>query len=76
MLIFADLEFSQTDVCAVIAALRKDSQTAHIPVLAFANESAENLQATARQAGATVVVSNTALLAHLPHLLEQALRVE
>lgn len=76
MLIFADLEFSQTDVCAVITGLRQNSETAHIPILAFADETAENLQAAARQAGATVVVSNTALLSHLPHLLEQALRVE
>lgn len=76
MLIFADLESSQADACAIVAALRTNPDTAHIPILAFADESAEPLQAAARQAGATLVVSNTALLAQLPHLLEQALRVE
>jgi len=76
MLIFADLESSHSDICAVIGELRRSPDTAHIPVLAFADETAEPLQAAARQAGATVVVSNTALLAQLPNLLEQALRVE
>ena len=76
MLIFADLESSHTDICHLIAGLRRNPDTAHIPILAFADESAETLQAAARQAGATVVVSNTALLTHLPHVLEQALPVE
>ena len=76
MFIFADLESTRDDVCAVIGQLRRNPKTAHIPILAFADESAEALQTAARQAGATVVVSNTALLAHLPNLLEQALRVE
>jgi PleD family two-component response regulator len=76
MLIFTDLESSHSNICAVIAGLRKGSETAHIPILAFADETAEPLQAAAREAGATVVVSNTALLAQLPNLLEQALRVE
>lgn len=76
MLILADLEFNQVDICSLIAGLRRNTNTAHIPVVAFADESAETLQAAARQAGATVVVSNTALLAHLPQVLEQVLRVE
>lgn len=76
MFIFADLESNQADVCGIIAGLRRNPETAHIPVLAFADETAEPLQTAARQSGATVVVSNTALLSHLPHLLEQALRVE
>lgn len=75
MFIFADLEFGHSDMCGVIAKLRKDPETTHIPILAFANESAEPLQAAGRRAGATLVVSNTALLAHLPNLLEEALRV-
>jgi CheY-like chemotaxis protein len=76
MLILADLESDHSDICSVIAGLRNTPDTAHIPILAFAEESAQPLQASARQAGATVVVSNTALLAQLPELLEQALRVE
>ena len=76
MLIIVDLESDRSDICTVIAALHKAPETMHIPILAFADASAEPLQVAARQAGATVVVSNTALLAHLPNLLEQALRVE
>lgn len=76
MLIFADLEWSHTDMCAIIANLRRDPDTNHIPILAFADESAEKLQTASRKAGATVAVSNTALLTQLPHLLEEALRLE
>jgi CheY-like chemotaxis protein len=76
MIILADLEFSHTDIAAVIAGLKNNHGTKHIPILAFADESAESLQTAARQAGATIVVSNTALSAQLPQLLEQALRVE
>ena len=76
MLIVADLESSHADICAIIAGVRRSPDTAHIPILAFADETAEPLQAAARQAGATVVVSNPALLAQLPDLLEQVLRVE
>jgi CheY-like chemotaxis protein len=76
MIILADLESSHANIADMIAGLRKDSGTAHIPILAFGEESAEPLQSAARAAGATIVVSNTALLAHLPQLLEQALRVE
>ena len=40
-----------------------------------ANEATE-LQAAAQKAGAKLVVSETALLDHLPELLNQALQVE
>jgi hypothetical protein len=45
-------------------------------VLAFAPESESALQDAARAAGATVVVSETAVLEHLPQFLDQALRVD
>jgi CheY-like chemotaxis protein len=76
MLIIADLASRSADICALIAEVRKDSVTAHIPILAFADATAEPLQTAARQAGATLVVSSSALVAHLPQLLEQVLRVE
>jgi len=76
MLILTDLASSRADICARIAEVRQDPTTAHIPILAFADETAGSLQPAARQAGATLVVSSTALLAHLPQLLEQVLRVE
>lgn len=75
MLVFTDLDSRRADICAAISQLKQDPVTAHIPVIAFANERAPQLQTAGRQAGATLVVTDTALLPHLDHLLEQALQV-
>lgn len=76
MLLLADLESDHHDVCALITAFRRHPATAHVPVLAFAEQPDEALMSAARAAGATMVVSHAALLAHLPQLLEQVLQVE
>jgi CheY-like chemotaxis protein len=76
MLILADLHNAREDVCALIAKLKRDSATRHIPVIAFAAEDALPLQDAARNAGATLVVNEAAVVNHLPQLLERALRVE
>jgi len=76
MLVFADLSCSGTDVCEAIAKLKQDPATAHIPIIAFADEAADQLQSAGRQAGATLVVTDSAVLSHLVQLLEQALHVE
>lgn len=75
MLVFADLYSRRADICAVIKLLKHDAATAHIPVVAFANEGATQLQAAAREAGATLAVNDAALLTHLEQLIEQALQV-
>lgn len=76
MLVFADLGSSSADICAAIARLKSEPATAHIPVIAFADEGADQLQSAGRQAGATLVATDSAVLSHLPQLLEQALQVE
>jgi CheY-like chemotaxis protein len=76
MLVFADLGFSGMDICAVIAKLKQDQVTTHIPIIAFADERADQLQAAARQAGANLVVTDAAVLAHLIQLIEQALHAD
>ena len=76
MLAFLDLETKEGDACQVIAALKADAATQHIPVVAFASERAVELQAAAQKAGAKLVVSETALLDHLSELLNQVLQVE
>jgi PleD family two-component response regulator len=73
MLILADID--SADTLEVISRLRGDTVTRHIPIVAFGSE-VGNLQQRAQTAGATLVVGETALLTHLPGLLEQALRVE
>jgi CheY-like chemotaxis protein len=76
MLVLADLRASHQDVCAVIMRLKHNPATQHVPVIAFGDENAPEIQKTALDAGATLIVSESALLNHLPQCLEQALSVE
>jgi CheY-like chemotaxis protein len=75
MLLLADLA-SRADIPRVIAELKADAATAHIPVIAFAEEKAPAKLAAAQQAGAALAVSDTALTSYLPQLLNQALHIE
>jgi CheY-like chemotaxis protein len=76
MLVLADLEFSHQDICAAITRLKQNPATKHLPVIAFGGENAPTLQAAARNAGATLVVGEAAILNHLAQFLDQALQVE
>ena len=76
MLVIADLESGGNTVCQAIAELRTEDATRHIPVLAFARETATELMAAAQTAGATLVASETAMAGHLPQLLNQVLQVD
>ena len=76
MLVLADLESTRDNVCAALAHLRQNAATKHLPVIAFSGEGAAELQAAARAAGATLVVTEVAILNHLPQFLDQALQVE
>jgi len=73
LLVIADLA-GQGEVCRAIAALKADTATHHIPVIAFTSEAA--WQAAAQKAGATLAVSEAAIVNYLPQLLDQALQVE
>jgi len=75
MLLLADLA-ARADLTRVIAELKADPATAHIPVIAFAEEKALTHLAAAQQAGAALAVSETALMSYLPQLLNQALHIE
>jgi CheY-like chemotaxis protein len=76
MLVLVDLMSSRTEINPAIATLRQDPETKHIPIIAFAPESARIQRAAAQDAGATLVVSDTAILTHLSQLLDQALQIE
>jgi len=76
MLVLADLESTKNNVCAAVARLRQHAATQHLPVIAFSGESAGELQAAARAAGANLVVTEAAILTHLPQFLDQALQLE
>jgi CheY-like chemotaxis protein len=74
MIVLVDLECSRDNVCAAIARLKQTPATQHLPVIAFSGSA--NLQAAAKTAGVTLVVSDAAILSHLPQFLEQALQLE
>ena len=76
MLVLADLESTQNNVCAALARLKQHPATRHLPIIAFSGENAAELQAAAKTAGVTLLVSETAILNHLPQFLDQALQVE
>jgi CheY-like chemotaxis protein len=73
---FIDLEPHFERICSAIIELRKNPATAHIPVVAFASSQNAPAHDAARQAGATLVVNDSALLMHLPQFLDQALQVD
>ena len=75
MLLLADLA-ARADIAPLIAALKVDAATSHIPVIAFAEEKAVAQLAAAEQAGAALAVSESALASYLPQLLNQALHIE
>jgi PleD family two-component response regulator len=76
MLVLADLGANRDNVCAAVARLKKNPATQHVPVIVFGDENDPELQKTALDAGVTLIVSESALLNHLPQCLDQALRVE
>jgi CheY-like chemotaxis protein len=76
MLVLADLESKKADICKVIAELRQDPATQHIPVIAITKEGDPKLQKAAEAAGATLVAGETAILGHLTQFLDRALQVE
>ena len=76
MLVLADLNSSRQNVCPAIEQLRHNAGTSHIPIIAFGPEYGGDLQNSALKAGATLVVSELAILNHLTEFLERALRVE
>ena len=74
-LIVMDLA-GRTEITDVIRDLKSNPDTAHIPILAFAKDGQETRRNSAHQAGATLVAGDTAVLAHLPNLLQQVLELE
>jgi CheY-like chemotaxis protein len=76
MLVLADLEPpSRNNITAALARLKDNAATAHLPVIAFAAQISAAVETAAHDAGITLLVSEQALLTHLPQLLDQALQI-
>jgi PleD family two-component response regulator len=76
LVILVDVFSSRHNIAGILAQLKQTSETQHIPIVAFAGDDAKALQESALAAGANLVVTDAAILNHLPQMLEQALRVE
>jgi PleD family two-component response regulator len=76
MLLLADLRADHQKVCAAIARLKQNPATRHVPVIAFGDQDSPELQKSSLEAGVTLIVSESALLNHLPECLDQALTLE
>ena len=76
MLVLADLESTSNDICDAVRQVKASPATQHLPIIAFHTERNSDLGPKARAAGATLVATDTAILAHLPQLLEQVLQVD
>lgn len=74
MLVLVDVETAGAELIQTLRALREDTVTRHLPIIAFAASKAD--LDSAQAAGSTIAVDPTALLAHLSVVLEQALRMD
>lgn len=73
IVVIADLFSARNHVRDAIQSLRQNPGTAHIPVIAFTSQNDAQLLDQARAAGATLAVTEAAIVHHLPQLLDQAL---
>ncbi len=76
MLVLADLDANQPAVLEAITKLKQHPATGHLPVIGFCQEATPALQEAAKAASITLLVTEQAIVAHLPQLLDQALQVD
>ena len=76
MVVLTDLASTHADIPEIIGKLRQNAATSHLPVVAFADDKETASQNAARDAGATLVVNDVAILSHLGQILERALHLD
>lgn len=74
LLVLADLEPASANVSDALSRLKENSATAHLPIIAFCADSSTDLPNLAKSA--TLVVTDTAIVNHLPLFLQQALQID
>jgi len=75
LLLFVDLE-ARGDIAGAVGKIRAETNTSHLPIIAFAPDHKTALLSAAQQAGANLTVGESALSGHLETLLEQALHLD
>ena len=76
ILVFVDLEGAPVNTCSAVSTLKKNPETRHLPVIAFAREDTDELRKSAEAAGVSLFVTESAIAHHLPQLLDQALQID
>jgi len=76
MIVIVDIGDDREHLCAAIERLKSNPQTSHLPVLAITTARDKKAQQMARDANATLVVHEKAVLLHLNHFLEQAFHID
>jgi CheY-like chemotaxis protein len=76
ILVLVDVEGSPANTCSAVSALKKNPGTRHLPVIAFAREDTAELRKSAEAAGVSLFVTESAIVHHLPQLLDQALQID
>jgi CheY-like chemotaxis protein len=74
MLVLADLEPASAKVSEVLRGLKENAATAHLPIIAFCADKSSDLPNLAKTA--TLVVTDSAIVSHLPLFLDRALQVD
>ena len=72
-LVVVDLTIKMGDANAAIRAIKADPSLQHIRILAYGDHQNEAMLDAARQAGADVVTSNSAVASHLEEIVQQVL---
>lgn len=76
LVVLIDLLWRVGDSLDAIARLSNDPDTAHLPIVAYADMRNENLLEQALHKGAALVTGDDGVLAQLARLLDQALEVD
>ncbi|MGB9601398.1 MAG: hypothetical protein ACP5MG_11490 [Verrucomicrobiia bacterium] len=76
LVIIADIATKTKDVCPIISQIRQDPDIAHIPIIAITDPLDPRLEATAREAGANIIVNESAITMHLKQLLDRAIEID
>jgi CheY-like chemotaxis protein len=74
LLVLADLEPTSANVSDALSRLKGNSATSHLPIIAFCADASADLPNTAK--AATLVVTDSAIVTHLPLFLDRALQVD
>jgi DNA-binding NtrC family response regulator len=74
MLVVADLEPASAKVSDALSHLKENSATSHLPIIAFCADISVDLPDTAK--AATLVVTDSAIVSHLPLFLDRALQLD